>query len=96
MTENYDGGIVQGYLGQFQQLGTKAQIGADVSAQLSALVEKAREQIAIWKDGDPAKNRARLVGQLRMNADLSAQSSPVFAKTLRDAAELLSNDAARG
>jgi hypothetical protein len=93
--ENYDGGIVRDYVSQFQQLGTKAQKGEDVSLLLPELVAKAREHIAIWKDGDPAKNQARLAGQLRMNAELSAQSSPAFAKALMDAAELLRSDASR-
>lgn len=86
MTENYDGGIVEGYLTEFKQLGTKAQAGEDVADRLLMLLQKARGHLAIWKDGDPEKNKARLVGRLRITADLAAHSAPEFARTLMSAA----------
>ncbi|WP_141717107.1 hypothetical protein [Burkholderia cenocepacia] len=89
MTENSDGGIVQGYLNRFMQLGTKSQLGEDVQTQLVSLVGEARDQLAIWINGDPEQNKAKLVGGLRSNAGLTAYSSPVLAKTLMHAVEML-------
>jgi len=89
VTENNDGGIVQNYLTRFMQLGTKSELGENISDQLSSLVRAASDHIAIWRVGDAVANKARLVSQLRLNADLAAQSSPALARTLVDAAEML-------
>ena len=89
MVENNDGGIVQNYLTRFMQLGTKSEFGEDITDQLSSLVREASDHIAIWKVGDAVANKARLVSQLRLSADLAAQSSPALARMLVDAAERL-------
>lgn len=89
MTVNSDGGIVQGYLDRFMQLGAKSQLGEDVQTQLASLVVEARDHIAIWKSGDPEENKAKLIARLRLSADLAEQSSHTFAKTLMRAAEML-------
>jgi len=87
MTEN-DAGIVEGYLIEFAQLGTKAQAGEDVEGRLRSLVQKARDHLASWKSGDPEGNTTRLVGRLRSSANL-AHTNPQLARTLMDAAQLL-------
>ncbi|MGK8208410.1 hypothetical protein ACRS8P_00840 [Burkholderia cenocepacia] len=89
MDENNDGGIVQNYLTRFMQLGTKSELGENITDQLSSLVREASDHIAIWRVGDATANKARLVSQLRLSADLAAQSSPELARMLVDAAEML-------
>ncbi|PRF45802.1 hypothetical protein [Burkholderia multivorans] len=89
MVENNDGDIVQNYLTRFMQLGTKTELGENITDQLSSLVREASDHIAIWRVGDAIANKARLVSQLRLSADLAAQSSPALARTLVDAAERL-------
>lgn len=91
MSVQYDGGIVEGHFQRFMQIGAKAQAGQKVGALMEDAVLEAKQQIQVWKTGDPAGNRAKLVGRLRMSADLMAHASPLHAKALMDAAALLAD-----
>lgn len=89
MSGDYDGGIVSGYIGKFKQLGVEAIAGEDVTERLEALVAEANDHLDVWKVGDPIENKRRLIGQLKIQAELLAGGSPEQAKLLMDGAALL-------
>ncbi|CAL8480730.1 hypothetical protein [Caballeronia sp. S22] len=84
-----DGGIVKHYVGMFCQLGVKSESGEDVSRRVSILVENAVKHIDIWQSGEPTNNKAKLVAQLRIRAQMLAREAPAQSKVLKDAAGLL-------
>ncbi|MFM0240280.1 hypothetical protein [Paraburkholderia phytofirmans] len=85
MTTQQDGGIVNGYLTEFMQLGMKAYAGADVEEENRALVEKAMGQLDVWADGDKLQNKRRLIAGLRSRAEIAAPTNAAQAKVLMDA-----------
>ncbi len=91
MSGQYDGGIVEGYVTRFMQIGVKAQAGQQVDTLMDEAVSEARQRIQLWKTGEPETNIAKLIGRLRLSADLMAHTSPLQAKALMDAAALLAD-----
>lgn len=88
MATQQDGGIVNGYLTEFMQLGMKAHAGADVGADVHELVTKALGHMDVWIYGDKLENKRALIGQLKFRAELIASSNPAQAKVLMDAHRL--------
>ncbi|MFM0736557.1 hypothetical protein PQQ51_04810 [Paraburkholderia xenovorans] len=88
MTTQQDGGIVNGYLTEFMQLGMKAYAGADVAKENRALVEKAMKHLDVWVDGDKLQNKRNLIAGLRSRAEIAAATNPAQAEVLMDAHDL--------
>lgn len=88
MTTQQDGGIVNGYLTEFMQLGMKASAGADVAKENRALVEKAMAHLDVWIDGDKSENKRNLVAGLRLRAEMAGPTNHAQAKVLMAAHSL--------
>lgn len=88
MANQYDGGIVNGYLTEFMQLGMKAYAGANVEDENRELVKKAMGHLDIWVDGDKLQNKRRLIAELKLRAETAAPTNPAQAKVLKDAHDM--------
>lgn len=75
-----DTGLVNQYATRVHQLAVKAQHGAEVNAELGVTVAAAVDHFALVHN--PAAQLEAFIGQLKFNAELIRDKSPVHADIL--------------
>ncbi|WP_168404430.1 hypothetical protein [Erwinia amylovora] len=68
-------GLVSGYATEIKQLAAKYQMGADlesIKSKVDETIQRAKEHIEVWVNGEPEENWSALSGKLRFEGELAS------------------------